>query len=129
MSVNCGKLKKATNPAPGAPDWIGEVNLARRLNGKLQLYKNPRWKQTPDSSIPTHLVGYTPEYRDGTQREMLIGNAWTKYAEKQQSDFLTLTLDDPDWPNAINLAAFSREDGSLDLVWSRPRQTEERKAA
>lgn len=127
MSVNCGQLKKTTSPAAGAPDWSGEVNLARRLNGKLNLYRNPRHKPTIEN-MPTHIVGYVPE----GAREMLIGYAWTKYSEKSQGDFLTLALDDPDWPNEVNLAAFARDDGSLDLVWSRPRQqsaTEQRKAA
>jgi uncharacterized protein (DUF736 family) len=126
MTINCGTIKKSTAAAAGAPDWSGEIKLASRMEGRIALYRNPRWKQGVNDNVPTHNVGYTP--RGGT--EMILGNAWTKYSEKNEGEFFSITIDNPDWPNAINLAAFSRDDGSCDLVWSRPRQKpEERKAA
>lgn len=49
-----------------------------------------------------------------------IGSAWKKVSDRGDK-FLSLTLDDPSWPAALNLAAFPGEDGILDVVWTRPR--------
>ena len=34
-----------------------------------------------------------------------MGAAWLKNSERA-SDFISITLDDPDWPSPVNLTAF-----------------------
>ena len=52
-----------------------------------------------------------------------LGSAWIKYNRDGEA-FLSMTLDDPMWPAALNLTAFARNDNSrgYDIIWRRPRQ-------
>jgi len=55
-----------------------------------------------------------------------IGGAWKKTVERSGAIFLSMTLDDPSFPAALNLAAFPPDDdGPWDMVWNRPRQMKE----
>lgn len=55
-----------------------------------------------------------------------LGAAWSKesHANGRNVRFLSITMDDPSWPAALNVAAFpvDGKPGAFELVWNRPRQ-------
>lgn len=55
-----------------------------------------------------------------------IGSAWWKVTERPRAAplrWLSLTLDDPSFPSALNVAAFPSDDDAtlFRIVWNRPR--------
>jgi len=71
----------------------------------------------------------SPDYivwaKDGGDR-IAVGSAWKKTvtAGANRGDrFLSLTLDDPSFPAALNCAAFPADGDTWDVVWTRPRQS------
>lgn len=55
-----------------------------------------------------------------------IGAAWKKAFQKPgkpQTEFFSLTFDDPSFPQALNVAAFPNKDGGYDISYRR-RQAE-----
>lgn len=69
--------------------------------------------------------GKEPQYRIIAQTRLgavEFGAAWKRTSEKGQ-DFLSVAIDDPALPGALNAALFAAEDGkSATLVWSRPKR-------
>src|SRR4051812_25068079 len=66
-----------------------------------------------------------PDYRVTFERikdaAVEIGAAWKRQSEKGQA-FLSVSIDDPAWPAALNAALFPSNDGkTASLVWSRPK--------
>ena len=57
-----------------------------------------------------------------------LGAAWVKVIKRGQNEgqqFLTMSLDDPSFPVALNLSAFpGRAKGEFDLKWERPRRAD-----
>ena len=54
--------------------------------------------------------------------EVQIGGAWKKTKEQIGDvtlEFLSITIDDPSLPNALNVAAFKNNDGNYDITWRR----------
>lgn len=57
-----------------------------------------------------------------------FGAAW-KRTSKDGQEFLSVSLDDPALPEALNAALFHSEDGKgASLVWSRPKRKEAKAA-
>lgn len=57
-----------------------------------------------------------------------IGSAWKKESNRGRDviRFLSITLDDPSFPAALNVAAFPNDEGDgWRIVWNRPRQLRE----
>jgi uncharacterized protein (DUF736 family) len=98
----------------------GNVLLGERLNGELQLRDHPRARLSDEA--PDYEAFYRRDGSDGPLRS--VGAAWLKNGV--QGDFLSLTMDDPDWPNALNLTAFPPDKNNAAaewrIVWQRPRQ-------
>ncbi len=68
--------------------------------------------------------GKEPNYRiiaDTPLGSVEFGAAWNRRSEKGQP-FLSVAIDDPALPGALNAALFDAEDGkTATLVWSRPK--------
>jgi uncharacterized protein (DUF736 family) len=63
-----------------------------------------------------------PSYRviAKTERGMVeFGAAWKRTSKKDDTAFLSVQLDDPALPAAMNMALFDQEDGTAELVWTR----------
>ena len=73
------------------------------------------------ANYPTHRISAIKP----SAREIQIGSAWLKKAKVQAHSgdyFLSMTLDDPSLPGALNLTAFRRARSTeWDIVWQRPR--------
>lgn len=58
----------------------------------------------------------------GKQPESKVGAAWLKKPNKPASkisEFLSLTVDDPSFTGALNVAAFPKGNGEWDISWRR----------
>lgn len=124
VQLECGELRKSGDQLRGM------IRLGSRLAGEL-LFSNLA-RTTISDNAPSYDVFYKPEGEAAVVRP--IGQAWLKNSDKVEGgDFLSITLDDPDWHgaglDAINLSAFPREDGKFRIVWSRPRSITKPKAA
>ncbi len=63
-----------------------------------------------------------PDYKIFAQSDIEIGSAWRKTKQKSGEallEFLTITIDDPSMPNALNVAAFKLENGTYEVTWRR----------
>lgn len=92
----------------------GEVKTLQ-MQLKIKLIPNhlKNSENAPDFNI------CTPSYSGD---DVQIGAAWKK--TKQQIgdvmlEFLSITIDDPSLPNALNVAAFKKDDGSYEITWRR----------
>lgn len=113
--IDCGTLSQV---AAEGVEFRGHVLLGNRLDGTLILRKHRRSGATNDH--PDYAIEYTP--RNGSARPM--GAGWIKNGERA-GDFISMTLDDPDWPSPLYLSAFppakERGETSWIVVWTRPR--------
>ena len=113
--VDCGSLAQVGHDGV---EFRGQVQLSNRLDGTLILRKHRRSGTTDDH--PDYSIEYMP--RNGSSRP--IGAGWIKNGERA-GDFISMTLDDPDWPSSLYLTAFppakERGETSWIVVWSRPR--------
>lgn len=95
----------------------GWITIAGRLDEKVALRPHPRARPgDANSNAPSYEVFLV---RGG--RELCCGSAWIKSGKVE---FLSMTLDQVDWPYPLNLAAFppdGTEDDAWVVVWSRPR--------
>ena len=60
-----------------------------------------------------------------------IGAAWKKNKQKLDGnilEFLSMTIDDPSLPSALNVAAFKQDDGSYEISWRRRQVTQQETA-
>jgi uncharacterized protein (DUF736 family) len=99
-------------------EYRGRVQLGHRIDCELILRKHPR-----AGSFPNH-PDFTVEAVNEAGKTRPIGAAWIKNSDRV-GDFLSMTLEDPDWPTALNLSVYPPIDGAVDtswtVVWSRPR--------
>lgn len=113
--IDCGAL---AHLGKDGIEYRGQVQLGARLDGTLTLRRHPRAGSSNEH--PDYTVEYA--HRDGAPH--VVGAAWIKNGQRV-GDFISMTLDDPDWTSPLNLTAFppSRERGetSWPVVWSRPR--------
>lgn len=113
--IDCGTLAKA---GQDGVEFRGHVHVGSRLDGELILRKHRRSGSPGDN--PDFSIEYAP--RIGDPRP--IGAGWIKGGVRV-GDFISMTLDDPDWPSPLYLQAFppARERGETawTIVWTRPR--------
>jgi uncharacterized protein (DUF736 family) len=112
--IDCGSL---TRIGKEGAELRGPVSLGNRLDGVLLLRRHPRAGSSEDH--PDFAVEYAP--RGSHARS--VGAGWLKKGERA-GDFITMTVDDPDWPSPLNLTAFRGNEGGEEvwtIVWSRPR--------
>lgn len=101
----------------------GEV---KTLQMQLKIKLIPNHLKNSDNAPDFNIC--TPAYSGD---DVQIGAAWKK--TKQQIgdvmlEFLSITIDDPSLPNALNVAAFKKDDGSYEITWRR-RQNSQSDAA
>jgi len=116
--IACGKLKAISNH-PNDFAFLGDVTLGSRLDGKLALVREKR--EGASDRAPEYAVLYCAI---GQRSMRVMGNAWLKNSDKVNGgDFMSMTLDDPDWNSALNLTAFppDKNGGDWRIIWSRPR--------
>ena len=92
----------------------GEVNT---LQMQLKIKLIPNHLKNSDNTPDFHIC--TPVYSGD---DVQIGAAWKK--TKQQIgdvmlEFLSITIDDPSLPSALNVAAFKKDDVSYEITWRR----------
>jgi uncharacterized protein (DUF736 family) len=114
-NIDCGSLTRIDR---GGIHLKGPIRLGARLDGVLALIKHPRAGTSGDH--PDYLAEYTPQ--GGSPRP--AGAAWNKHSDRI-GGFISISLDDPDWPSPINLTAFpikgDQDNPTWVIVWSRPR--------
>ena len=113
--IDCGTL---THTRQDGLEFRGPVRLGNRLDGILTLRKHRRSGSSDDN--PDFGIEYAP--RNGPVRP--IGAGWIKNGARA-GDFISMTLDDPDWASPVYLQAFppakERGETSWVIVWTRPR--------
>ena len=121
--LNCGTLKKISDKAEANVHFRGSIALGTRVIGALALSVPSRKSASEDA--PDYDVSLKPTGGEAH----VVGAAWIKNTAKV-GDFLTLTLDDPDWPREVFVTAFPSETkGEFRIVWSRPRVAQQQREA
>lgn len=98
----------------GITELVGELRtLQMSLKVRFVPVTNKRSDKAPDYKI----MGGTWD-----DRAVQVGQAWKQ--EKRHMDgsvfeFLSVTIDDPSLPHALNVAGFRNEDGEWELSWRR----------
>lgn len=118
-NINCGTL----SPVQGkSTKFQGTLRLGKRLNDDIILVDNPRrdlqGKNAPAYDVLRRASGTKDPFNPS-------GAAWIKNSENVDGgDFLSITMDDPDWDSPLNLAAFPGKDAAQpwQVQWSRPRR-------
>lgn len=108
---------------------IGYLNS--EVNGSFEGEIKTLQMQMKIKLIPVRekLTAEAPDYHICAQGDIQIGAAWKKTKQKIGDviiEFLSITIDDPSLSNALNVAAFKKDDGSYDITWRRrqPQQYE-----
>ncbi len=112
-----GQLTKdATNN--NAP-FTGKI-ACRQLRANLQL--------RPETNRSQNAPDYSVWANEGAGAYQL-GNAWKKTSPKCP-EFLSITLDSPDFDAPINVTAFPADaaGGVFDIVWERPKLSRQKQA-
>ncbi|GGZ32611.1 DUF736 domain-containing protein [Asticcacaulis endophyticus] len=102
---NIGSFKRVGN------DYIGEINT---LGVSAQNVRIVDEGQPANEDAPTHRI-----YAGKAE----IGVAWSKLARADNRPYLSVKLDDPSFPAAINANLFKDDHGddTYSLIWSRSR--------
>lgn len=79
-------------------------------------------KKIPDAEIKVNGPTWDVFAKGPNGGEVIIGSAWEKQTNETKEGFLSITMDDPSFPAKINVAAFKRPDGTMEVVWQRPKQ-------
>ena len=109
-SIECGTLKQVDSTR-----LEGILRLGRTIKGVIVF----RRISGNSENQPSHQVYFTPLGSSDTEH---VGVAFLKHSDKADMDWLSISIDNFDWPCEINLAAFPNEKGDeFRLVWSRPR--------
>lgn len=120
--MDCGTLSKVKDyPNDVGLALHGKINLARRINGTLFFSDNPR-KKAKDAkpNTPDYIVRFRPE---GWRCDpYTVGSGWLMNTD-DAGDFISFSMDDPQWDRPVYLAAFATEDkpGVFTVVWTRPK--------
>jgi uncharacterized protein (DUF736 family) len=97
-----------------ADSYAGEVTTLTFHRSNVQL----RAVEKGSDKEPDYRIAATSAY--GTVE---FGAAWKRKSEKGQN-FLSVSIDDPALPGALNAALFHDETGkAATLVWTRPKRT------
>lgn len=108
-----GHLKSIT------PDGMGEfIGHILSIDFDLDIHLTPN-ESSNHPQAPSHNIFA----RSASGKEFPVGAAWTKSiktADRYGEQFLSLTLDDPSFPRALNVAAFKNANGETwDISWRR----------
>jgi uncharacterized protein (DUF736 family) len=105
-------LKRQMNGT--AEELVGEIRtLQFSLKVRFVQVLNKKSEKSPDYRI------YSGVWDD---RAVQIGTAWKKQKTRPDGtvfEFLTITIDDPSLPQALNVAAFLNEDGDWEITFRR----------
>lgn len=129
--MNIGKLTEHVDPQTRRKSYSGEVRLIGLLTGDLSIVPHPNF--VPGKSADTH-PQFLVEYRPRTERQFYeLGAAWQKKLRQSDGEFISITLDMPQWERPLNLAMYApdkeRGESEWRLQWSRPRGGEQEQAA
>jgi uncharacterized protein (DUF736 family) len=129
--IRCGKL--TLQDAQSEHVWEGKIAIGKRLDGVLALIRHPIQDAGASKKAPAWEVVYK---HAGRQNWSTVGSAWNKISEDGKTEFVSMSLDNPDWDAPLNLSGFKRPEQAgevMDVVWSRPRggkvQNEDRSGA
>ena len=111
--IRCGTLQKSNKDGY---EFVGKIAYGANVRGDLVLRKARR---AGGNGAPDFDVYFTPHGSDAT---IHAGAAWIKNGDRV-GDFLSISLDNPDWPGPVNVTAFPPDQGTAEwtIVWSRPR--------
>ncbi len=100
--------------------YLNQPNAQGELEGEIKsLQLQMRIKFIPN---PQKLSSAAPDYLIVAQGDIEIGSAWKKTKHKIGDviiEFLSITIDDPSMPHALNVAAFKKDNGNFDITWRR----------
>lgn len=101
--------------------YEGRVAIGRRLDGILAIAGHPMAGSS--KKAPNYEIRYK---HAGRTTWSIVGSGWLKTSEDGDTEFVSMSLDNPDWPDGLNLSGFKREaekdePGMMDIIWSRPR--------
>lgn len=85
----------------------------------LEFYEGPKSEKNANSPF------YTISGKNNSGGRVQIGAAWIKHLKRGPNsgeEFLTITIDDPSLPRALNLAAFKNADTGIWEIMFRRRQ-------
>lgn len=105
-------------PTASGTELRGEIKTLQ-MHVRLKFVEN---RNKANDNAPTYIVTSPTDGGD-----IAIGGAWLQ--RKQQVgdvefEFLSITLDDPSFPNALNVAAFKNSNGGWDITWRRRQDKE-----
>jgi uncharacterized protein (DUF736 family) len=112
MSNTIGYLKPIRNGA--SEELHGELKTLQ-LAVKLRFLPEPPKTNDLAPDYKIYALGVTGEMTE-------IGAAWRKTKQQigdVEFDFLSITIDDPSFPNTLNVAAFKNNQGGWDITWRR----------
>lgn len=95
-----------------AGGYTGHITTLTFQRNQVQLVANEKSSdKEPDYRVVANNGGGMVEF----------GAAWKRTSEKGQ-EFLSVSIDDPALPGALNAALFDAQDGeTASLVWTRPK--------
>ena len=103
-----GYLKPVSNE--NVRELYGEI---KTLQLQLQLNLVP---------VPNKSNFNAPDYNIYANSDIEVGSAWIKQKQLTDGsviDFLSITIDDPSMPSALNVAAFKLDSGLYEISWRR----------
>lgn len=112
MSTKIGYLKPVTQN--GRYELHGEINT---LQMQLKIKLIPNNLKTSDNA-PDYIISAIGV----TGQDIPIGSAWKKIKSQigdVNFEFLSLTIDDPSFPNPLNVAAFQNADRDWEISFRR----------
>lgn len=98
------------------PDFTGTINTLT-LKGKCLIQAIVR-PGTPEAEHVGETEDKKPNYKVLIEK-VEVGAGWFRTSADQQTQYISVTIDDPSLPGAINATLFPREGGGADLVWNR----------
>lgn len=108
-----GTLEEVQNN--GDKEFWGYIRTLK-LNLSLRIIENRDFRSSPNS--PDFLILAKTTNGEETQ----IGQAWLKTPNKRDSkisEFISITIDDPDMDKPLNVAAFPKGAGKWDITFRR----------
>lgn len=117
-----GMLEEVENN--GDKEFWGNIRTLK-LNLSIRIVENRDFKSSPNS--PDYIIFAKTPGGEETQ----VGQAWLKIPNKRDSkisEFMSITIDDPDMDKPLNVAAFPKGNRKWDITFRR-RQANQPSAA
>lgn len=120
--MKIGELKEVLfDGEPGFEGFVRTLDLD--LSIQLQPNNDKQTDQSPDLYVLT---------KSRMGHWVQVGNAWKKLPKRTGvagEEFISITIDDPGFEKAINVAAFHQIDKSWDVTWRRRQDRPDPEAA